>query len=188
MTQNPPAESKSKKKWLPYLIRSIMAIIVAITLVRQFVEPGSKASNFPIYLGIYFLANGILSFREARSEPGPQRGLTLAALVSIIGGVALVVAFPFSSYRDSLIATDVGRYAFSAIVIIIGLLQAQGSVHITPQPIVKQANLIFGFLEILLGVVVLAAPIDWEANAVAFTWIVLIAIYMFYVALRLRAT
>jgi len=174
-----------RKKWLPYLIRGIMAIIVAITLVRQFVIPGSKASNFPIYLGVYFLANGVLSLKMARSGPDRKREV-LAALTSLIGGLALIVAFPFSSYRDSLIATDLGRYAFSAIVVIIGLLQVQGGVHVTPQPILKQAHLVFGFLEILLGIVVLAAPIDWEANALALTWAVLVAIYMLYVAHRLR--
>jgi uncharacterized membrane protein HdeD (DUF308 family) len=163
-----------------------MAVIVAITLVRQFIEPGSKATNFPIYLGVYFLANGILSFKEARSGPSGARREALAAVTSIIGGLALIVTYPFSSYRESLIATDIGRYAFSAIVIIIGLLQTQGAVHMTPQPIVKHAHLVFGFLEILLGLVVLAAPIDWEANLVALVWITLIAIYMLFVAHRLR--
>ena len=72
------------------------------------------------------------------------------------------------------------------IVIVIGLLQFSGAVHMTPQPVVKQAHQIFGFLEVLLGIVVLAAPIDWEANAVAFVWLVAAAIYMLYVASRLR--
>ena len=188
MTQNNPVNPETRKKPLSYLVRGTMAIIVAITLVRQFVEPGSKASNFPIYLGVYFLANGILSLKEARSEQVQRRGLMLAALASIIGGLALIVTFPFSTYRESLIATDFGRYAFSAIVIIIGLLQVQGVVHITHEPILKNAHLVFGSLEILLGIVVLTAPIDWEANAVALVWLVLVAIYMFYVAHRLRNT
>jgi uncharacterized membrane protein HdeD (DUF308 family) len=188
MSQNAVANTQAKrKKWLPYLIRGIMAIIVAVTLIRQFVVPGSKASNFPIYLGIYFLANGILSLREARSETTQTRGPILAALASIVGGLMLIVTFPFSSYRDSLIATDLGRYLFSGIVIIIGLLQVQGVVHMTPEPILKRAHRVFGFLEILLGIVVLAAPIDWEANAIALIWTVLIAIYMLYVAHRLHS-
>jgi hypothetical protein len=186
MTENPKPEAKRKS--LPYLVRGVMAIIVAITLVRQFVIPGSKASNFPIYLGVYFLANGILSFRMARSGPGKGGREVLAALTSIICGLVLIVAFPFSDYRDSLIATDLGRYAFSAIVIVIGILQLQGAVHMTPQPVVKQAHLLFGFLEVLLGIVVLAAPVDWEANAVAFVWLILVAAYMFFVAHRLRST
>jgi len=185
MSQKSTPESGGKK-WASYLVRGIMAIIVAITLVRQFIEPGTKASNFPIYLGVYFLANGILSLKEARSRPTQGPGAILAALTSIIGGLLLIVMFPFSSYRNSLIATDFGRYMFSAIVIIIGLLQVEGAVHMTPKPVVKQAHLIFGFLEVLLGIVVIAAPIDWEANAVALVWLGAVAIYMFFVAYRLR--
>jgi len=187
MKQGNVAASESKTRTLPYLIRGTMAIIVAITLVRQFVVPGSEVSNFPIYLGVYFLANGILSLKIARSDAERGRKDLAAALTSMIGGLLLIVAFPFSSYRDSLIATDFGRYSFSAIVIIIGLLQVQKAVYMTPQRIVKHAHLIFGFLEILLGIVVLASPIGWEANAVALVWLVLVAIYMFTVARRLRA-
>ena len=176
-----------RKTWAPYLVRGIMAIVIAITLVRQFVVPGSKASNFPIYLGVYFIANGILGLRLARSGPDQKRLLLLSAL-TLIGGLALTVMFPFSDYRDSLVATDLGRYTFSSIVIIMGLIQAQGSMHMTPQPVVKQAHIVLGFLEILLGIVILASPIGRVANAVAFVWTVLVAVYMFYVARRLHGT
>ena len=186
MSQGTPAASKTKARSLPYLIRGTMAIIVAITLVRQFVVPGSDASNFPIYLGVYFLANGILSFKIARSDEERGRKDLAAALTSIIGGILLIVAFPFSSYRDSLISTDIGRYSFSAIVIIIGLLQVRKAVYMTPQRIVKHAHLVFGALEVILGIVVVAVPVGWEANVVALVWLVLVAIYMFTVARRLR--
>jgi len=182
---NPPASGKTRI--FPYLMRGIMAIIVAITLVRQFVVPGSDVANFPIYLGIYFLANGILSLRIARSDPERGRKDLLAASTSIIGGLLLVVTFPVSSYRDSFVATDIGRYAFSAIVILIGLLQVLKTVYMTPQVVVKHAHLVLGSLEMLLGIVVLALPIGWEANAVALIWLMLVAIFMFLVAYRLHS-
>ena len=184
---NRAASGGKRTRTLPYLVRGTMAIVVAITLVRQFIVPGSDVANFPIYLGVYFLANGILSFRLARSDPEGGAKDLLAALTSIIGGLVLIVTFPFSSYRDSFVATDIGRYTFSAIVIVIGLLQVQKAVYMTPQHIVKHAHLVFGFLEVLLGVVVIAVPIGWEANAVALMWLVLIAIFMFLVAYRLRS-
>ena len=108
-------------------------------------------------MGLFFLFNGILSFKEARAEPIKSSGLILAALTSIIGGLAFVIIYPFSPYRQTLVGTDLGRYVFGAIVIIIGLLQLGGTVHITPEPVVKQAHLIFGFLEVLLGIVVMAS-------------------------------
>ncbi len=185
-TKNQSVQSKSKKKWLPYLVRGIMAMITAFTLVQQLIIPGSNASNFPSYLGFYFLANGILTFRMARSDDF-RRGV-FAALTSIIGGLTLIVWYPFGSYSNSLISTALGRYAFSAVVIIIGLLQVQDAVQMTPEPITKRANAVFGFLEILLGIVVLAAPVDSEANAVAFVWTATVSIYMLYVAGQMRRT
>jgi len=181
----------SKKKWLPYLIRGIMGVVIAITLVRQFVVPGSKASNFPIYLGAYFLANGFLSLKIARAAPTRDKRSLLAALASIIGGFALVFTFPFSDYRDSLIATDLGRYVFSIIVGVIGLLQLQGAVHMTPQPVLKRAHVISGILEILLALAVALDPFGKGGgtdNAVAFIWTIFISFYMFLVAYRVRST
>jgi len=111
---------------------------------------------------------------------------TLAAIASSVGGFWLIIAYPFNLYHLVGVATNLSRFIFSAIVIVIGILQVQGTVRMTPQPIVKHADLMFGFLEIVLGMVVIAAPIDWEANAVALVWTVLVSIFMFFVAHRLH--
>jgi len=184
---NAKPEKGQRKKWLPYLIRGILGIIIAINLI-QFVFTRAKGPNLPIYMGLFFLFNGILSFKEARTEPIKSTGPTLAALTSIVGGLVFIIVYPFSPYRQTLVGTDLGRYTFGAIVIIIGLLQLGGTVHITPEPVVKQADLIFGFLEVLLGVVVMVSGGDWLALTVAFVWVALVAMYMFYVAHRLRST
>ena len=181
-----PGEGQ-RKKWLPYLIRGILGIIIAANLTQQFFTP-VKGPNLPIYMGLFFLFNGILSFQEARAEPTKSRGPTLAALISIIGGLAFVIIYPFSPYRQSLVGTVLGRSSFGAIVIIIGLLQLGGTVHITPEPVLKQANLIFGFLEVLFGIVVMASGADGVALTIAFAWVAIVAMYMFYVAHRLRIT
>lgn len=176
-----------RKKWLPFLIRGILGVIIAANLTQQFFTP-VKGPNLPIYMGLFFLFNGILSFKEARAEPVKRTGLILAALTSIIAGLAFVIIYPFSPYRQTLVGTDLGRYSFGAIVIIIGMLQLGGTVHITPEPVVKQAHLVFGFLEVLLGIVVMASGTDWLALTIAFVWVVLVAAYMFFVAHRLRST
>jgi hypothetical protein len=178
------AEPKKSKKSTSYLIRGIMGTIIAITLVQKFISP-EKASNYPIYMGVYFLANGLLSLKEARSAPTKASGPILAALTSTIGGVLLVTIYPL--YSRTLISTNLYTGAFSAIVIVIGLLQAHHAVHMTPHPVLKRAHLVFGFLEVLLGIVIIAFPIDWQADAVAFVWVVLISVYMFYVAHSMRS-
>ena len=174
-----------KKKWLPYLSRGIMAVAVAASLTRQLIATPEKGSTFPMYLGYYFLLNGVISLQVARSAPENTKE-TLAAIASGVGGLWLIIAYPLNIYHVTGVATNLGRFIFSTIVIVIGLLQVQGAVRTTPQPIVKHADAAFGFLEVILGLVVIATPIDWEANAVAFVWAVLISIYMLCVAHRLR--
>jgi len=176
-----------RKKWLPYLIRGILGIIIAANLI-QFVLTPTKGPNLPIYMGLFFFFNGILSFKLARAEPTKGKLLILAALASIIGGLIFVIVYPFTPYRQTLVGTDLGRYVFGVIVIIMGLLQFGGTLHITPEPVVKQAHLIFGFLEVLLGIVVMESGTDSVALTVAFVWVTLVAIYMFYVAHRLRSS
>lgn len=174
-----------KKKWFSYLSRGIMAIPVAASLVHQLIASPEKGSNFPVYIGYYFLLNGVLSLQVARSA-SKKTGEPLAAVASIVGGIWLIIDYPFNIYRTTGVATDLGRIIFSVIIIVIGLLQVQGAVHMTPQPIMKHADLTFGFLEVILGLVVIVTPINWESNAVALVWVVLVSIYMFYVASRLR--
>jgi hypothetical protein len=176
---------KGRKKWFSYLNRGIFAIPVALSLVYQLIVQPEKGSNFPVYLGYYFLLNGVLSLQVARSA-SEKSGESLAAAASIAGGFWLIINYPFNIYRLTGVATDLGRVVFSAIVIVIGLLQVRGAVRMTPQPIVKHADLAFGFLEVILGLVVIVTPIDWEANAVALVWVVLTSVYMFYVASRLH--
>jgi hypothetical protein len=162
-----------------------MAVAVAASLTQQLIAQPEKGSTFPVYLGYYFLLNGVVSLQAARSTPENAKG-TWAAIASSVGGLWLIITYPFNVYHRIGVATNLGRLIFSTIVIVIGILQVQGAVRMTPQPIIKHANLIFGFLEIVLGMVVIAAPIDWQANAVALVWTALVSIYMFFVAHRLH--
>ena len=139
-------------------------------------------------MGLFFLFNGILSFKLARAEPIKSKVLILAALASIIAGLMFVIIYPFSPYRQTLVGTDFGRYVFGVIVIIMGLLEFGGTLHITPQPVVKRAHLIFGFLEVLFGIVVMVSGADSVALTVGFVWVIVVAFYMFYVAHRLRSS
>jgi hypothetical protein len=189
-------EKMKPRKWLPYVLRGTLGIIIASTILEQFFLSGKPVTefsvgNFPIYLGFYFLMNGILTFKEAHSRlivPPDSRKLTNASLVSIIGGLFLLIAFPFSSHSDlTLLTGDTARLAFAVVVTIIGLLQIQGSIYMAQEPRMRLPDLVFGFLEILLGLVVLAAPVGDVAGSIAFVWIVLVAVYMFIVAHRLHS-
>ena len=100
----------------------------------------------------------------------------------------MLIMFTFTSHDPNLMSanSEVGRLVFAGIAVTIGLLQIQGSIHITQGPRLSLPDMVFGFLEILLGLVVLASPVGVLAGTIAFVWIVLVAAYMFLVAYRLH--
>ena len=179
-----------KKKWLPYLVRGTLGIIIAATMFEQFLvteKPLTEFSitNFPIYLGFFFLMNGLLSLKLARSAAAGSRTIT-AAVTNIIGGLLIIIIYPFSSYRTTLVSTALGRLAFGAIVIILGVLQIRDRAAVTPQPPLERPKMVLGGLEVLLGITVIASPINKFIGAIAFAWVVLVVIYMFYLTYILR--
>jgi uncharacterized membrane protein HdeD (DUF308 family) len=191
MPQNNLVNSESKKKWLPYLVRGILGIVIAATMFEQFLvtdKPLTEFSvaNFPIYIGFFFLMNGLLSLKLARSAAADGSRAIAAAVTSIIGGLLIIIIYPFSSYRTTLVSTALGRLAFGAIVIILGALQIQNRVTVTRQPALERPKIALGGLEILFGITVIASPINKFIGAIAFAWVVLVVIYMFYLAHILR--
>jgi len=185
------ASNKSKKTALRYLIRGIMGSIVAVTLIRQLFY--LKLSNFWIYLGFYFIANGVLSLKEVRSARTTRMGSLLGPLVSIGGGLVMVVAYPFSAYAATLVPTEAGKITFGTIVSVVGLLEVMGKVRVTAEPIVKHIHLVFGGIEILLGSVLIAFPLTWETRlfelvwiTIALLWIVPVTCYMYFIAYRVK--
>ena len=169
-----------------------MGSIVAATLFRQLFY--LKVSNFWIYLGFYFIANGLLGVREARSAPSKRIVSILApSLISIIGGAVMVVAYPFSTYSATLVPTQTGKVAFGLIVSVVGLMEVTGKVRITAEPAVKNIHLVLGGLEMLLGLILITIPISWETRlfelawiTVALLWIIPVTFYMFLIAYQIR--
>jgi len=169
-----------------------MGSIVAVTLLRQLFY--LKLSNFWIYLGVYFVANGALSFKEARSVSPPRMISLLGPSISIVGGLVMVVAFPFSAYSATLVPTEAGKVTFGLIVSVVGFLEVLGKVRITADPMVKHIHLLFGGVELLLGCVLIAFPLSWENRlfelvwiSIALLWIVPVTLYMYFLAYRLRS-
>ena len=163
-----------------------MGAIVAVTFTLEMLGL-AKASNFPIYLGFYFIANGILSFKQARFASSKVRGSTLSAVISIIGGSVLVVTYPFSSYRATMVATDLGRTVFGVIIAVVGALELFGKVRITAEPLMKQIPKLLGGLMVLLGFLFILFQISWITRLVAIVWTILVACYMLFLAQKLRS-
>jgi len=184
-------QKKKNKQWLPYLVRGTLGTIIAVTMVEQFLiteKPLIEFSvgNFPIYIGVFFLANGLLSLKLARSAATDGSRAIAPAVTSIIGGLLMIILYLFSPYRTTLISTPLGRLAFGLIVIILGVLQVRDRVAVTHRPALERPKIVLGGLEILLGIAVIASPVNKFVGAIAFAWIVLVVIYMFYLAHILR--
>ena len=162
-----------------------MGAIVAVTFTLELLGL-ANASNFPIYLGFYFIANGLLSFKQTRLASSKSGGSTLSAAISIVGGSVLVVTYPFSSYRSTMVATDLGRTVFGVIIAVVGTLELLGKVRITPEPILKQLPKLLGGLMVLLGFLFILFPINWVARSIAIGWTILVTFYMLFLAQKLR--
>jgi len=171
-------------------VRGALGTIIAATMFEQFLvteKPLTEFSiaNFPIYIGFFFLMNGLLSLKLARSAVAGRRSIA-AAVTSIIGGLVIIIIYPFSSYRTTLVSTALGRLAFGAIVIILGMLQIRDRVALTPKPALERPKIVLGGLEVLFGITVIASPINKFIGAIAFAWLALVVVYMFYLAHILR--
>jgi len=105
----------------------------------------------------------------------------------------MVVAYPFSVYAATLVPTDAGKFTFGVIVSVIGMLEVLGKVRIAAKEVVRKVHLVFGGLEMLLGIILIAFPLSWETRlfelawiTIALLWIIPVAIYMFLVAYQLH--
>lgn len=130
--------------------------------------------------------NGLFSLKLARSAATDGSRAIAAAVMSIIGGLLIIIIYPFSTYRTALVSTVLGRIAFGVIVITMGVLQIRDRVAVTIQPALERPKIVLGGLEVLLGLAVIASPINKFIGAIAFAWILLVVIYMFYLAYILR--
>ena len=165
-----------------FFVRGFMGLLLSIGLFL----PDSNAKLAEIYLGFFFLANGMFSLKMVKQFKTQERLATVGALVSVIGGITVIVLKFVSPIID---AVDVGKLLFAPLVIVIGLFQIMGLVRVTPELDRRQirSNFWLGILEILLGIAVLIyPPIDWQVKIIVHAWIIIVTFFMLTTALRLH--
>ena len=170
------------RPWVGFFVRGFMGLLLSIGLFL----PDSNAKLAEIYLGFFFLANGMFSLKMVKQFKTQERLATVGALVSVIGGITVIVLKFVSPIID---AVDVGKLLFAPLVIVIGLFQIMGLVRVTPELGRRQirSNFWLGILEILLGIAVLIyPPIDWQVKIIVHAWIIIVTFYMLTTAFRLR--
>jgi len=170
------------RPWVGFFVRGFMGLLLSIGLFL----PDTTAKIAEIYLGFFFLANGMFSLKMVKQIKTQERLATVGAIVSVIGGIIVTLLKLISPIID---AVDVGRVLFAPLVIIIGLFQIMGLVRVTPELDRRQirSNFWLGILEILLGIAILIyPPIDWQVKIIAHAWIIIVTFYMLTTAFRLR--
>jgi len=175
-------------KWVGFFFRGFMALLISIVLFM----PDPTFLNGRFYIGFFFLVNGLLSLKIAKQLEPRDKWTIVAAFVSIIGGVVVVLlrvsTLILALY--SLPPLDLGKYLFAPITILIGLFQVQGRVRVTPDlgyKLLAQSSLVLGILEILLGIAVLIyEPVDWQVIIIAHIWIIIVMLFMFATAYLVR--
>ncbi|MGO9643504.1 MAG: hypothetical protein ACLPY5_02020 [Candidatus Bathyarchaeia archaeon] len=176
-------------KWVGFFFRGFMALLISIVLF----QPDPSFLNGRFYIGFFFLVNGILSFKIAKQLETKDKWTIVAAFVSIIGGV-IVVLLRLSTLilaLYSLPPLDLGKYLFAPIAIIIGLFQVLGRIRVTPdlgyKLVARRFSLVLGILEILLGIAVfIYEPVDWQVIIIGHIWIIIVMLVMFATAYRVR--
>jgi hypothetical protein len=175
-------------KWVGFFVRGFMAMLISIGLFL----PDAPARLGEIYIGVFFVANGLLSLKIAKQLENRDKWMIVPAFVSIIGGVTVVILRVSSPVLAlfSLPPLDLGKYLFPPITILIGLFQVQGRIRVTPDlgsKLLSRSSLILGALEIMLGIAVLFYErIDWQVKLILHIWIVIVMLFMFATAYQVR--
>jgi len=171
------------RAWVGFFVRGFFALTLSIGLFL----PDTTAKLAEVYIGFFFFANGTFTLKRIRQSRTQDKGMTVTALVSLLGGIAVLV---MRVGLPLLGMADIGKYLFAPIAIIIGLFQILGLVQVTPEfnyPLVRRAHLSLGILEVLLGVAIfIFQPIDWQVKVIAHAWIIIVMMVMLFTAYHIR--
>ncbi len=171
------------KYWWITLIRGIAALLLGMALL---VAPVRGRPMMAQYMGMYWLASGVLSvvwgMRAAR-RPGVW---LVAGVVGVLGGLAIVSRSLFSS----LVAPASMVNLFAVVAISTGVLHLLGGYQIQRDHGHKWSwgSFFLGVVQIMLGVLILLSPeeVPREVLYVAMIWALVGGIGLLLDALRLR--
>jgi len=187
MSERQPVEAKHPERraafWIT-LARSILALALGLALV---LEP-DKARPFLVnFIGVFWLASGIMSLRWGASGERARRMSVVVGIVGIVAGVLILGRF--------LLSQIVGE---APIMLLLGIIvMLTGLVHLfegfrTGPGHVRQrswTSTLLGVFEIVLGLVVLAWRDDFGPffYTVVTVWAFLAALVLLRQALHQRS-
>jgi uncharacterized membrane protein HdeD (DUF308 family) len=187
MSEQQPVEAKHPERraalWIT-LARSVLALALGLALILQ---PDKSRPILINFIGMFWLAAGIMSLRWGTSGERAQRVSVIVGIVGIVAGVLVLGRF--------ILAQFVGE---APMVLLIGVVAVlTGLVHVfegfrtgsNRQRQRSWISMLLGVFEIVLGLVVLVWRDDFGPvfYAVVVIWAFLAAFALLREALRQRA-
>jgi uncharacterized membrane protein HdeD (DUF308 family) len=185
----PGSDEKDQHRRLPVifwitLVRAVLAVVLGLALI---VQPDRTRPMLVNFMGMFWLVSGIMSIRWG-VKGGRAKGLPLAAgIVGVLAGLVAITRRAMFGLIDELVVL----YLLGAVILLTGVLHAAGGFNVgesTGQRIVWPVFLL-GVFEIVLGVLVLASPLDRGpvVHWIASIWALLGGVVLLAEALRQRA-
>lgn len=155
MTESDPdatARSMAKLWWLS-LIRGLVALMLGTALL---VVPGRGKPIMVQYMGMYWIASGVLSIVWGVRGARFTRLWLLAGTVGLFGGLFIVAHMLFTFPLEPSLATDL----FAVVALLTGLLHILGGYRVRRDhgPRWSRGSFLLGLVQTILGLLILISP------------------------------
>jgi uncharacterized membrane protein HdeD (DUF308 family) len=171
------------KLWWLSLIRGAIALGLGLALL---LAPSMGRPLLAQYMGMYWMASGLLSIVWGIRGARFTRLWLLAGVVGLLGGLAIVLRALYAPPMDvSLVVT-----LFGAVAVLTGLLHMAGGYRVRQEfgPRWSRGSFLLGVVQLVLGLLVLFAPgkVPRIVILLAVGWALIGGLGLIRDALRLR--
>jgi uncharacterized membrane protein HdeD (DUF308 family) len=171
------------KLWWLSLIRGLAALLLGVALVMA---PGQGKPLMAQYMGMYWMASGVLSIVWGIRGARFTRLWLLADSVGLFGGLFIVAHMLFTFPVETALAVDL----FGMVAFLTGVLHMLGGFRIQREhgPRWSRGSFLLGLVQMILGVLILVSPdeVPPVVVGVAMIWALVGGLGLVRDALRLR--
>lgn len=177
--------SRSKKAafWVT-LFRGVLATLLGIALIFQ---PDKTRPMLVNFMGMFWLASGIMSLRWGASGRRARRRSLVAGVIGILGGLVVLTREVSRGFLEETVVI----YILGTVIVLTGLIHAVGGFRVGEETEHQWSwtSLLLGIFEIVLGALLLTSPSDPGPGifVAASLWAFVGGIMLFGEALRQRA-
>lgn len=177
-----PAAAMAKLWWLS-LIRGAVALGLGLALL---LAPDLGRPLLAQYMGMYWMASGLLSIVWGVRGARFTRLWLLAGCVGMLGGLAIVVRPLYAPPMDVRLVVTL----FGMVAVLTGLLHMAGGYRVRREfgPRWSRGSFLLGLVQLMLGLLVLFAPgkVPTIVVVMAVSWAVIGGLGLIRDALSLR--